>query len=93
VHRKITPGPKRGVVFVTYSGEHLDPREVEPALSLLELNIEQLRFKCIGRFSYPGGSGNHYTPGTWFGDIRGRPIERDLLKAEIFMEEIMEEPY
>jgi flavodoxin len=93
VHRKITPGPKTGVVFVTYAGTHLGPKEAEPALSLLELNIEHLRFKCIGRFSCPGGIGKRSTPGQWFGDIRGRPNERDLQKAEIFIAEILEEPY
>ena len=92
VHRKITPGPKTGVVFVTYAGTHLGPKEAEPALSLLDLNIEHLRFKCIGRFSCPGGISKRPTPGQWFGDIRGRPNERDLQKAEIFMEEKLEEP-
>ena len=93
LHRKITPGPKTGVVFVTYAGEHLGPKEAEPALSLLELNIEHLRFICIGRFCCPGGAGNRPTPGSWFGDIRGRPNERDLLKAEIFLAEKLEEPH
>jgi hypothetical protein len=93
VHRKIIPGPKTGVVFVTYAGTHLGPKEAEPALSLLELNIEHLRFKCIGKFSCPGNIGKHLTPGYWFGDISQRPNERDLRKAEIFMEEILEEPH
>ena len=92
VHRKITPGPKTGIVFVTYAGTHLGPKEAEPALALLDLNIEHLRFKCIGRFSCPGHMGKRATPGYWFGDIRGRPSERDLLKAEIFLEEKLEEP-
>jgi len=92
VHRKITPGPKTGIVFVTYAGTHLGPKEAEPSLSLLELNIEHLRFKCIGRFSCPGNIGKRATPGYWHGDIRGRPSKRDLLKAEIFLEEKLEEP-
>jgi flavodoxin len=92
VHRKITPGPKKGVVFVTYAGTHLGPKEAEPSLSLLELNIEHLKFICIGRFSCPGAMGKKATPGYWFGDIRGRPNERDLQKAEIFLEEKLEEP-
>jgi len=92
VHRKITLGPKTGIVFVTYAGTHLGPKEAEPALSLLELNLEHLRFRCVGRFSCPGAIGKKPTPGYWFGDIRGRPNERDLLKAEIFLEEKLEEP-
>lgn len=92
VHRKITPGPKKGIVFVTYAGTHLGPKEAEPALSLLELNIEHLKFRCVGRFSCPGHVGKRRTPGQWFGDITGRPNQRDLKKAEIFLEEILEEP-
>jgi len=76
------------VVFVTYGGTHLGPKEAEPALSLLDLNIEHLRYKCIGRFSCPGGVGGRATPGQWFGDISGGPDERDLQKAGIFMAEI-----
>ena len=92
VHRRIIPGPKTGIVFVTYAGTHLGPKEAEPALSLLELNIEHLKFKCIGRFSCPGKMGKRPTPGYWYGDISNRPSERDLLKAEIFLEEKLEEP-
>lgn len=92
VHRKITPGPQKGIVFVTYGGTHLGPKEAGPSLSLLDLIIEHLRFKCIGRFSCPGGGGKRANPGGWYGDIRGRPNERDLLKAEIFLEEKLEEP-
>jgi flavodoxin len=92
VHRKITVGPKKGVVFVTYAGTHLGPKEAEPSLSLLDLNIEHLRFRCVGRFCCPGNIGKRATPAYWHGDIRGRPSERDLLKAEIFLEEILEEP-
>jgi flavorubredoxin len=93
VHRKITVGPKKGVVFVTYAGTHLGPKEAEPSLSLLDLNIEHLRFKCVGRFACPGAIGKRPTPGYWHGDIRGRPSERDLTKAEIFLEEMLEEPW
>jgi flavodoxin len=91
VHRKIVPGPKKGVVFVTYAGTHLGPKEAEPALSLLDLEIEHLKFKCAGRFLCPGGIGKP-TPGYWHGDIKNRPSERDLRKAEIFLEEILEAP-
>ncbi len=92
VHRRIVPGPRKGIVFVTYAGTHLGPKEAEPALSLLDLDIEHLRFKCVGRFSCPGAVSNQPTPGQWFGDITGRPNARDLKKAEIFLEEKLEEP-
>lgn len=92
VHRRINPGPRKGVVFVTYAGTHLGYKEAEPALALLDLNIEHLKFKCIGRFSCPGAVSKKPTPGQWFGDITGRPNQRDLTKAQIFMEEKLEEP-
>jgi hypothetical protein len=90
-HRKIVPGPKAGIVFVTYAGVHLGPKEAEPALSLLDLEIEHLRFKCIGRFSCPGKMGSRPRPGYWYADLIHRPNERDLKKAEIFLEEKIEE--
>jgi len=153
VQGKIVPGPKNGIVFVTYNGGHLGPKEAEPALSLLELEIEHLRFKCIGKFSCPGkmnfgggdavgrvaqwfgwtkesaqgkiqrynenpeapefaaftledrqqiarakASGQMPQGGTpharaWHWDLDNRPNERDLQKAEIFLEEILEDYY
>ena len=93
MQRKIVPGPNKGVVFVTYSGEHLGPQEAEPALGLLALELEHLKYRCIGRFSCPGKHVGHEeaTPEWWHGDIRDRPNERDLLKAEIFLEDKLEE--
>ena len=90
-HRKITTGPKTGIVFVTYAGVHLGPKEAEPALSLLDLEIEHLRFKCVGRFSCPGKMGKKPRPGYWYKDLINRPSERDLQKAETFLEEILED--
>jgi flavodoxin len=89
--KKIVPGPKSGVVFVTYGGAHLGPQEAEPALSLLALMIEHLKFKCIGKFACPGKMREYPTPGYWHGDLRFRPSERDIKKAETFLEEKLEE--
>ena len=91
LHRKVVPGPKKGIIFVTYGGARLGPTEAEPALSLLELQIEHIRFKCIGKFACPGKMGEHPTPEYWHGDISHRPSERDLRHAEIFLEEKLEE--
>jgi hypothetical protein len=154
IQGRIVPGPKNGIVFVTYNGDHLGPKEAEPALSLLELEIEHLKFKCIGKFACPGRmrfGGGDVTErlAQWFGwteetareriaqykenpespvfakfskedreqmaravappqPMRGmpprttrswhlgidtRPNERDLEKAEIFLEEILEDNY
>ena len=92
-HRKIVFGPdsKKGVIFITYGGYEFGPKEAEPALQLLDLEIEHIGFKCIGHFSCPGKFLNDPTPRTYHGDIRGRPNEKDLLKAEMFIEEKLEE--
>jgi hypothetical protein len=88
--KRIIPGPKTGIVFATYAGVHLGPPEVEPTLSLLDLYIQHLEFSCLGRFSCPGGEPTRPIPGYWHGDPR--PSERDFQKAEIFLEEKLEEP-
>jgi hypothetical protein len=88
---KIVPGPKKGVAFVSYGGVHLGPKEAASALAALENEIEHLRFECIGSFACPGKHGNQPTPDWYHGDMRGRPSERDLVKAEIFLAEKLEE--
>ena len=92
-HRKIVLGPdsKKAVVFITYAGYEFGPIEAEPAAQLLALEIEHLSFKCIGHFCCPGRFLHHPTPGTFHGDIQDRPNEKDLLKAEMFIEEKLEE--
>ena len=92
-HHKIVFGAdsKKAVVFVTYSGYDLGPKEAEPSLELLALEIEHLEFECIGRFRCPGRFLNEPTPNTYHGDIRDRPNERDLLKAQMFIEDTLEQ--
>jgi hypothetical protein len=91
--QKIIFGPdcKKGVTFLTYSGWEFGPKEAVPALQLLALEMEHLRFKCIGQFCCPGYYVNHPTPEAYHGDVRDRPNEQDLLKAEMFIEERLEE--
>ncbi|OFW58704.1 MAG: hypothetical protein A2133_08310 [Actinobacteria bacterium RBG_16_64_13] len=92
-HKRIVLGPDSpsAVVFVTYSGYEFGPKEAEPSLQLLELEIEHLGFECIGRFCCPGKFLNDPTPRTYHGDIRDRPNETDLLEAERFIEERLRE--
>jgi hypothetical protein len=92
-HRKIVVGPdsRKAIVFATYSGFEFGPKEAEPSLKLLELEIEHLGLKCIGSFCCPGKFLNNPTHGAYHGDIRDRPNEKDLLKAEMFIEEKLEE--
>jgi flavorubredoxin len=88
---KFGPNDKKGVVFASYSGIYLGPKEVEPVLSYMSVLMEwQLRFQCVGRFSCPGKYPRHTG---WYKGLDQRPSERDLLKAEIFIEETIEDNY
>jgi hypothetical protein len=93
LHRKIVLGPdsKKSIVFATYAGYEFGPKEAAPAMMLLELEPEHIGFKCIGQFCCPGKFLNDPTPATYHGDIRDRPNEKDLLKAEMFIEERLEQ--
>jgi hypothetical protein len=92
-HKKIILGPDspKAVVFITYGGYEFGPREAEPAVQLLALELEHIGFQFIGKFCCPGKYLNDPTPRTFHGDIRKRPDDRDLLKAEMFIEEKLEE--
>ncbi|MBN1191849.1 MAG: hypothetical protein JXA46_19010 [Dehalococcoidales bacterium] len=92
-HRKIVLGPdaKKAVVFATYGGYEFGPKEAEPAMMVLALELEHIGFKCMGRFCCPGKFIDDPMPRTYHGDIRDRPNEKDLLKAQFFIEDILEE--
>jgi hypothetical protein len=92
-HHKMVLGAdsRKCIVFTTYSGCEFGPAEAAPAMMLLALELEHIGFKCIGQFCCPGRYVNHPTPRAYHGDIRERPNEKDLLKAEMFIEEKLEE--
>jgi hypothetical protein len=92
IHRKISikPNLKKSVVFVTYGGMKFGQKEAVPNMQILSLEIKHLKFECIGQFCCPGKYLNDTTPWVYHGDIRKRTNKRDLLKAEIFVEEILE---
>ncbi|MFH2091648.1 MAG: hypothetical protein ABIJ31_04720, partial [Pseudomonadota bacterium] len=90
-YSKIVPGPKRGMVFATYGGAHLGPKEAEAALKLLEIEIEHLSFKCVGAFVCPGKYVNRATPEWYHGDIRNRPNEEDLGQAEALVNKLLKQ--
>lgn len=92
-HGKIVLGPEspKAVVFITYAGYEFGPKEADPAAMLLALEVEHVGYECIGQFCCPGKYLDDPTPRTYLGDIRDRPNERDLLKAQIFLEEKLEE--
>ena len=87
----IVPGPQKGVVFVTYGGVHMGPTEPLPALASLEHEMIHLKVQCVGRFACPGKMAGHSMPTAYHRTLGQRPNERDLLKAEIFLEEILED--
>lgn len=88
-HHKMTVGPEspKAVVFITYAGYEFGPKEAEPAAQLLALELEHIGFQVIGQFCCPGKYLDDPTPRTFLGDIRDRPNENDLLKAEMFIDE------
>jgi hypothetical protein len=90
-HEKIVFGSKKGIVFATYAGAHLGPKEAVAALAWMDLEMEHQKFQCIGSFCCPGKFINEATPTWYHGDIRNRPNERDFKKAELFIEDKLEE--
>jgi hypothetical protein len=92
-HSKITLGPDspRAVVFITYAGYEFGPKEALPAVQLLSLELEHIGFQFVGHFCCPGKYVDDPMPRTFHGDIRDRPNENDLLKAQMFIEEKLDE--
>jgi hypothetical protein len=93
VHHKmiLKPDSPKSIVFITYGGYEFGPEEALPAVQLLALELRHIGFQFIGQFCCPGKYLDNPTPRTFHGDIRGRPNGKDLLKAEMFIEEKLEE--
>jgi len=87
----IHPDSPRAIVFITYAGYEFGPREAEPAASLIGLELEHIGFQYLGMFCCPGKFIDSPMPGTFHGDIRDRPNEKDLLKAQYFIEDKLDE--
>jgi len=92
-HHKMILGPDspKLIVFITYAGYEYGPKEAEPAVQLLALEMEHVGFQFIGKYCCPGKYLDDPTPRTFHGDIRDRPNEKDLLRAEHLIEEKPEE--
>lgn len=86
---KITPGPRCGIVFCTYSGIHLGPIEPMPALKLLEVELMHQRFNVIGSLAIPGSMGLYSNPGSYYADLVHRPNEDDLKSVATFVDDMM----
>jgi hypothetical protein len=92
-HKKIIldVNAPRAVIFITYAGYEFGPKEAEPAAQLLALEVEHIGYRFAGNFCCPGKYLDNPTPRTFHGDIRDRPNEKDLLKAQYFIEDKLEE--
>jgi hypothetical protein len=92
-HGRIILGPDspRAVVFITYAGYEFGPKEALPAGQLLALELEHIGFQFAGYYCCPGKYVDDPMPRTFHGDIRDRPNEKDLVEAQMFIEEKLNE--
>ncbi|MFC1534132.1 flavodoxin family protein [Thermodesulfobacteriota bacterium] len=86
---KLSLGPKCGLVFCTYGGIHLGPKEAEPALKLLEVELMHQKFHVIDSLAVPGKMGNISNPDWYFGDLQSRPNENDMKDIALFVDGII----
>ena len=91
-HNKIVfrPESPKTVSFVTYGGMDFGPWEVQPALDWINVETAHLGIEPVGKFCCPGKFLPHDLPEAYFDDLTTRPNEKDLLRAELFIEEILE---
>jgi hypothetical protein len=91
-HRKITAGPnaKKALSFVTYGGYEFGPDEAQPALDWINLELAHLEVEIVGKFCCPGKFEPMNNPAGYHNDLITRPNDRDLLRAELFIEQTLE---
>jgi flavodoxin len=87
--RKITPGPKCGLVFCTYGGMHLGPKEAEPTLKHLEVDLMHQAFQVIGSLAIPGNMAGKDSTNWYFPDLINRPDGRDMKNVALFVDDVM----
>jgi hypothetical protein len=88
----------KGIAFVTYTGSRRGPAEALPSLSLIELQMEDKGYRCIGKLACPAKithalpvEPNDKAMRDWHWNQQSRPHDRDLKKAETFLAEILED--
>jgi hypothetical protein len=91
-HGKIIFGPdsKKCISFVTYGGLEFGPWEAQPALDWINVEMAHLNIQPIGTFCCPGRFLPYDVPNGYYNDLTTRPNEKDLMRAELFMEQILE---
>lgn len=91
-HHKIVLGPdaKKCLSFATYGGYEFGPGEVQQALDWINVELAHLELEIVGKFCCPGKFESTNRPAGYHNDLTTRPNERDLLRAELFIEQVLE---
>jgi len=91
-HGKIVfrPESKKCVSFATYGGLEFGPWEVQPALDWINLEMAHLSIEPVGKFCCPGKFLPYDVTSGYYNDLTTRPNEKDLMRAELFIEQILE---
>jgi hypothetical protein len=87
--KKLSLGPKCGIVFCTYGGIHLGPPEAAPALKLMEVELMHQCYNVIGSLAIPGSMGDRDLPDVYFSDLKERPNAGDMKAVAAFVDDIM----
>ena len=93
VHCKIVFGPDfpKCISFVTFGGLDFGPWEAQPALDLINVEMAHNKITPVGTFCCPGRFLPYDIPAAYYNDLTTRPNEKDLMRAELFIEQILEE--
>jgi len=91
-HGKIvfSPDSKKCISFATYGGLEFGPWEVQPALDWINVEMAHLGIEPVGAFCCPGRFLPYDVPAGYYNDLTTRPNEKDLMRAELFIEQILE---
>jgi hypothetical protein len=92
LHEKIVLSPDfpKCISFVTFGGMEFGPWEAQPALDLINVEMAHNRITPVGSFCCPGRFLPYDIPSTYYNDLLTRPNEKDLMRAELFIEQILE---
>jgi len=93
VHEKIVLSPDfpKCISFVTFGGLEFGPWEAQPALDLINVEMAHNRITPVGTFCCPGRFFPYDVPSAYYNDLTTRPSEKDLMGAERFIEQIIED--
>jgi hypothetical protein len=91
-HGKIVFSPDfpKCISFVTYGGLEFGPWEAQPALDWINVEMAHLSIQPVGTFCCPGRFLPFDVPAGYYNDLTTRPNEKDLMRAELFIEQVLE---